>query len=424
MGMFPSELAAQERSAHLEDLTRQRPPPYKTATTAHLLCCCANFISHTVCERQQPHPRLGMAMEELKNLCKVLDSSYEETLALLNLEVDEEPDQQALDRMNAMVKILESVKQQRQSRLKVIGEKLLNLWKHVEVTPAQVLGCREAIACVDTDPPNEIIEAKYLSASSIKHAETQLSELQGSLRIKYESKKEKLLRLLNNSHLDIGQFNFAREENVVDYIDAIAKVKDQIKVAKAQAHRRREIVVRMEILHHYIGEKVTAHCSKGFMEKTRKLLDDFEGTFLYDGKLATDLFTKMELLVRGQEHRPMASALEKECHTNKPNAKKMCASNSAVEPDERQALNVDRTVEKPGEMVLNVDRTIENPEEMNPGLEKQEVSKNTKVQKSKRVNRELAALQVPTQSAVPSSRTRSKKTAGVEHCNAPENIPK
>jgi hypothetical protein len=49
----------------------------------------------------------------------------------------------------------------------------------------------------------------------------------------------------------------------VDYGDAITKVKEQIKAVKAQALRRKEIVVRMEILQQSLCDRGSLHNLKG-----------------------------------------------------------------------------------------------------------------------------------------------------------------
>ncbi|KAF6991371.1 hypothetical protein CFC21_008463 [Triticum aestivum] len=228
------------------------------------------------------------AMDRLKRLCKVLGSNYQERLDELGIAAGhKEMDEKTSKALEQTIGELEKAKEARFSELQALGLKLRDLWKFHNTGPENILEFAEAFACIDAESANELTNEKSLSMELINKATEEINILEASMVAKqkkiYLGKKQKLLKLLEETHMVPADMKFDPKKKESDFPKAISDLKILIKQVKVQILERKDIVMRIELLQHPVNNSLSVKTSERLLRSLKNLVL-LEDTFPFDGK--------------------------------------------------------------------------------------------------------------------------------------------
>ncbi|KAE8785525.1 hypothetical protein D1007_40765 [Hordeum vulgare] len=245
--------------------------------------------------------RMMGRIKVLRSLCKVLDSNFEDKLEELGqweeLEEGTAEWKTAENRLERTIQTLLETREERYNKLKECGTKVIQQWKSNDTPPSRIVDFSEALAFYDaasaTESSAQLTGYKALNIDSIKKINNEIL-LQKSLELKklkdkFVRRKSKLLSLIQKSHFPSSLVHFDFEMKVEtneDYFVACKELKEAISKAKAQVVKRKEIIMRTEMLELAVDQTMPLANIDGFIQVIETQVDVLvqeEGRpFIYD----------------------------------------------------------------------------------------------------------------------------------------------
>ncbi|KAI4999586.1 hypothetical protein ZWY2020_004175 [Hordeum vulgare] len=252
-------------------------------------------------QRHRQVPAMMGRIKVLRSLCKVLDSNFEDKLEELGqweeLEEGTAEWKTAENRLERTIQTLLETREERYNKLKECGTKVIQQWKSNDTPPSRIVDFSEALAFYDaasaTESSAQLTGYKALNIDSIKKINNEIL-LQKSLELKklkdkFVRHKSKLLSLIQKSHFPSSLVHFDFEMKVEtneDYFVACKELKEAISKAKAQVVKRKEIIMRTEMLELAVDQTMPLANIDGFIQVIETQVDVLvqeEGRpFIYD----------------------------------------------------------------------------------------------------------------------------------------------
>uniref|UniRef100_N1QQU5 Uncharacterized protein n=1 Tax=Aegilops tauschii TaxID=37682 RepID=N1QQU5_AEGTA len=275
-------------------------------------------------------------IEVMRSLCKVLDTNFEDKLKELGQW--EELDEGTIEwktvesRLERTIQTLLEVRDERykqgsklenptdQFQLKECGTKVIQQWKSNDAPASRIVDFSEALAFYDaasaTESSTQLTGSKALNIDSIKKVEFVSVDsikkinkeilLQNSLELKklkgkFDRLKNKLFSLIHKNHLQLSLADFVFEmkvESNKDYFSARKKLKEAISNVKAQVVKRKEIIMRTEMLKLAIDQSMPLANIEGFIQVIKRQVDvlvqDEGKPYIYDCEDINSILDKLQ----------------------------------------------------------------------------------------------------------------------------------
>ncbi|XP_044451391.1 uncharacterized protein [Triticum aestivum] len=218
-----------------------------------------------------------------------------------------EMDEKTSKALEQTIRVLEEAKEARFSKLQALGLKLRDLWKFHNTAPENILEFAETFACIDAESANELTKEKSLSMELISKATEEINTLEASMVAKqkkmYLGKKQKLLKLLEETHMVPADMKFDPKKKESDFPKAISDLKIMIKQVKVQILERKDIVMRIELLQHAVNNSLSVKTSERLLRSLKNMVV-LEGTFLFDGKDVKVVINEIEYEMKPASTKP------------------------------------------------------------------------------------------------------------------------
>ncbi|XP_020173731.1 uncharacterized protein [Aegilops tauschii subsp. strangulata] len=252
-------------------------------------------------------------IEVMRSLCKVLDTNFEDKLKELGQW--EELDEGTIEwktvesRLERTIQTLLEVRDERYKQLKECGTKVIQQWKSNDAPASRIVDFSEALAFYDaasaTESSTQLTGSKALNIDSIKKINKEIL-LQNSLELKklkgkFDRLKNKLFSLIHKNHLQLSLADFVFEmkvESNKDYFSARKKLKEAISNVKAQVVKRKEIIMRTEMLKLAIDQSMPLANIEGFIQVIKRQVDvlvqDEGKPYIYDCEDINSILDKLQ----------------------------------------------------------------------------------------------------------------------------------
>ncbi|CAM0879596.1 unnamed protein product [Alopecurus aequalis] len=194
--------------------------------------------------------------------------------------------------------------------------KLLDLWTYHKTAAAQILPFPEVFDLIDAVHVEEITQQNYLSSSAKNKMEQELTLLVAAkherMQKKYIMKKDKFLSLVLGTHLLPSDFDYdAQKKLEPDEFETETKaIKQTIKLVKAEALTRKDLVLRVEMIQYHVSQNLDAGKTKELIKVARSQLDKISVTqdvFMFDGQ---ELSVYLDNLEADTEERQVQESVE------------------------------------------------------------------------------------------------------------------
>ncbi|TVU51254.1 hypothetical protein EJB05_02665, partial [Eragrostis curvula] len=223
-----------------------------------------------------PREKLEMSRDEalsrLKHLCRILGLDCNKMLKEFGCK---DPTKR---RVLTLIGLLEGSVTINFNKLKKSAEDLFYEWKLANTPFQKMAKFYWMVVIHDSKSSDEIFGYDFLSNAAVDKAEKEANSLKDARirrqKNRYLAKEKKLIKLLEETHLngtEVG-FNSAEEVEGGDYREAKRKLKKIIENVKSLSKERKEMVMRVEILKRAVSLKYTPE--QICMREQKRLLTD------------------------------------------------------------------------------------------------------------------------------------------------------
>ncbi|TVU51119.1 hypothetical protein EJB05_02526 [Eragrostis curvula] len=231
-----------------------------------------SLIALELLPREKIEMSKDKALSRLKHLCRILGLDCNKMLKEFGCK------DATKRRVLTLIGLLEGSVTINFNKLKKSAEDLLYEWKLANTPFQKMAKFYWMVVIHDSNSSDEIFGDDFLSNAAVDKAEKEANILKDARirrqKNKYLAKEKKLIKLLEETHLNGIAFGFNSTEEVEggDYREAKRKLKKIIEKVKSLSKERKEMVMRVEILKRAVSLKYTPE--QICMRKQKMLLTD------------------------------------------------------------------------------------------------------------------------------------------------------